>query len=817
MDTPRDIRYAWRGFTRNPGFTCVSLLSAALGIGAVTAVFSVADAVLLSPLPYPDAGRLAILWNRSPGLGIQRDWYSTAQFFDIRSGARSFDAVGIAIGGNYNLTGIPHPVRAGAVRVSSNILAMFGARAALGRVFDVGDDLPGRAATAVLTHGAWARWFGLDPKVLGRTLVLNGKGYPIVGVLQRGFELPKEVLPTLYGSELPDLFLPLPLDSAAANVRTHEDYNVVARLARGATADTAQTEMNVLTARLRRDHPDLYPPDGGLTFGVVPLFEQVSGEARRPVLIVLAAVGIVLLIACANLSNLLLSRGAARAREIQIRSAIGASRARLVRQLLTESVLITLGGGALGLLLAAWGVAWLRASGPGTVPRMDAVSLDLRAVLFTTVISLAAGAAAGLAPALRLSRTDPVAPQAADRVTGASLWGRGSSLRRWLVVAEAALSVMLLASAGLLVRSFRELARVPAGFDPSGVLTVGITVNGAKYDTRVAVQNAYRQLWARLDHLPGAEATGGISALPLSEMFSWGPVTVEGRALRPGESFINADQRIVAGRYFEALRIPLIEGRYFDERDNSDATRVAIVDEKMARELWPGQSAIGKRIRYGAARDDFPWMTVAGVVGNVKQDALDADSRIAVYMPHQQQPTREMNIVVRSKSRDRLAGAVREVVAGLDPGLPVYDVRTMESRVAASLARRRFATGLLEFAALLALLLAAAGVQGVMACAVNQGTRDIGIRMALGATRTGIAGMVLRGGLAMTAAGCAIGLTGAALLTRFMGSLLFGTHPLDPATFAATPAILLAVAAAAAWQPVRRAWRIEPVEALRME
>ncbi len=816
----QDIRYALRGFARSPGFTFAALLSAAFGIGATTAVFSVANAVLFRALPYSSADRLVVLWNRSPGLNITQDWFSTAQYFDIRSSAASFDNVAIAFGDNFNMTGIAEPVRVGAVRVSSNLLPLFGARAALGRLFISSDDAPGRAGTAVLTHGAWARWYGPDPGAVGKSIVLNGKSYQIIGVLPRGFALPKEVLPTLYGPAVPDLFLPLPLDAAAVNLRDHEDYNIVASLKKGSSARTAQAEMDALTARLRREHPDLYPPNGGLTFGVVPLFEQVSGGARRPLAILLASVGFVLLIACSNLANLLLSRGAARMQEILVRTAVGAPRSRIVRQLLTESLLIALGGGALGVLLAAWGVAWVRTLGPGSVPRLDTIGIDLRVLLFTAAIAALTGVLSGLAPALRLSRWGAGVglQQSGLRVAGGgSLWGRGNYLRRSLVVLEAALSVTLLIGAGLFIRSFATVREVTAGFDPHQVLTANLTMSGRKYDSRPSVVNTYRLLLDKLAQLPGVQASGGVSALPLSEMFAWGPVTVEGRALRPGESFINADQRSIAGRYFEAMRIPLVEGRFFDDRDTGDSARVAIVDDNMARQLWPGESAVRKRIRYGGINDKFPWMTVVGVVGRVKQDALDADSRIAVYMPHAQQPTRAMSIVVRGSAPTALAPALRQAISSLDPDLPVYDVRTMDERVAASLARRRFATGLLELSAALALLLSAAGIYGVMSGLVTQGTRDIGIRMALGATRADIARMVLGGGLTLSLAGATLGMAAAAGLTRFMASLLFGVHPMDPVTFIGTPVLLLSVAAAATYFPARRAWRTEPVAALRME
>ncbi len=577
-----DLRHALRGLVTSPGFTAAALLSLAIGIGANSALFSVTSALLLRPLPYKNADRLVILWNRSPGLNIAEDWFSTAQYFDIKTGHSGFEQVAIAIGGNFNLTGDGDPERVGVVQVSSNLLPMVGARPALGRLFVAEEDAPGHPRAAVLGYGIWTRRFGNDPGVVGRSLTLNGQPYTIAGVLPQDFSLPREVLPTLGVAEDGEIFLSLPLPATAATDRTREDYNIVGTLKSGVTVPRAQAEMDALTARLRRDFPNEYPPNSGLTFSIVPLLEQVVGNVRRALLILVGSVGFVLLIACANVANLLLSRALAREKEIAVRAALGASRSRIVRQLLTESLLLSLLGGALGVALAYAAVRGIHVLQPPGLPRLRDIAIDARV---------------GLAPAFAAGRLNVYGTlKDAARGSGAgALWGRGNRLRRLLVVSELALAVVLLVGAGLLIRSFARLQDVAPGFNPNGVLTVELTMNGRKYANGPAVVETYRQLWEKLDRLPGVTASGGVTALPLSGYFSWGPITIEGRALPPGERFVNADQRVVSGRYFEAMGIPLRSGRFFSEQDTTDHPRVVIIDEFMAAEMWPGQDPIGRR------------------------------------------------------------------------------------------------------------------------------------------------------------------------------------------------------------------------------
>jgi predicted permease len=820
----QDLRYAGRAFGRAPGFTLVGLLSLAIGIGANTAIFSVVSALLLRPLPYVNAERQVILWNTSPGLGITEDWFSTAQYFDIRAGVRSFESVAIAIGANLNLTGDGEPERIGAIRVSSNLLPMLGVRPLVGDLFSADDDRPGRTGKALLGFRTWTRRYGQDPRIVGRALTLNGQPFEVVGVLPSTFSLPREVMPTLGVVDDAEVVLPLPLPANAAEIRNREDYNILATLAPGATLDQARAELDTLTARLRRAHPDFYPPNGGLTFRALPLKEQAVGRARRALTVLMASVGFVLLIACANVANLLLARALARRKEIAVRAALGASRARIAGQLLTESVLLAVGGGVLGLLFAFACLEGIRFLGSASVPRLAEIALDGRVLLFTLGVSLVSGVLFGMAPAFRLSRLD-VHGSLKDVGRGSSgtgaVWGRGQRLRRLLVVAELALSVMLLVGAGLLVRSFVRLQSVSPGFDAARALTLELTMTGRKYNDADAVLQTYRALWERLGSLPGVAAVGGVTALPLSNMMAWGPITVGGRAAPEGEKFINADIRVVGGRYFEAMGIPLLQGRAFGEQDTRESQRVVIVDEHMAAQLWPGQDPIGRRIRTGGfdVTPDTPWMTVIGVAGRVKQDSLDGDPRMAYYRYHGQSPARAMNIVVRAADGEpaALGSAVRHAIRTLDPDLPIYKMRAMDERVSDALAERRFAMLLLTVFALLALVLAAVGVYGVLAYLVAQGTRELGIRLALGATPGALARLVVWQGVSVALAGVVLGLAGAFALTRFMRALLFGVAASDPVTFALIASALGVVALLASYLPARRAAAVDPLVSLRME
>jgi predicted permease len=817
----RDIRFALRSFGKNPGFALAAVLSLAIGIGANTSIFSVANALLFRPLPYQDSDRLVILWNRSPGLNIAEDWFSTAQYFDIKTAHHGFEQIAIAIGGNFNLTGPGDPERVGVVRISSNLLPMLGAQPALGRLLTSDEDSPGHPAAAVLTDGFWSRRFGRDPRVLGTSVLINGQSYEVVGILPQRFSLPHEVLPLLDGTEQAEIFVPLPLAPASSQVRTNEDYNLVGKLRPEVSLAQSQAEMDTITARLRRDYPDNYPPNGGLTFSLVPLLEQVVGHARRSLLVLLGSVAFVLLIACANVANLLLARAVARQQEIAVRTALGASHWHIVRQLLTESVLLSLCGGALGLLICTLSVKWIYMLGTNSIPRSQEVGIDGRVLLFTLAVSLFSGLLFGLAPAFRISRLDlnSTLKNTSRGAAGAgAIWGRGNNVRGLLVVSELALSVVLLIGAGLLIRSFARLQHVRPGFDPSGVLTFDLTMAGRKYADKQAILQTYRQLWERLEHSPGAKAAGGVTSLPLSQAFAWTPITVEGRTPLPGEKFLNADERLVGGHYFEAMGIPLRRGRLFTDEDDMTKPIVVIVDEYMADQLWPGQDPVGKRIHIVELPSKSPWQTVVGVVGRVKQDSLDSDPRIAFYLPHTQFPTRAMTSAFLSVTDPTaMAATVKTELRNLDADLPMYQVRTMAQRVDESLARRRFSMLLLGIFAGFALVLATIGIYGVMAYLVNQGTREIGIRMALGASPRNVLSLVVRQGMTLAVCGMLIGLGAALLLARLIRSQLFGVEVTDPVTFAAISALLLLIALLASYIPAQRAARIDPMVSLRCD
>jgi len=817
----RDLRYAFRAFGRSPGFAVAAILSLAIGIGANTAIFSITSALLLRPLPYKDADRLVIMWNTSPCLGITQDWFSSAQYFDIRNNHHGLEQVALAIGGNYNITGEGEPERVGVVRVSNNMLPMLGARPAQGRLFTPEDDRYGGPNVVILGYGIWARRYASNPQMVGRHITINSHVYEVIGVLPKDFSLPREVMPTLDGAEQSDLLLPMPQLPNLAEDRGHEDYNIIAKLRPGVTVEQARAEMDTITARLRQAHPEVYPPNGGLTFVILPLLEQVVGNVRHTLWLLLAAVGCVLLIACVNVANLLLSRAVGRQREVAIRSAVGASTGRIIRQLLTESVVLALCGGVLGVLFAFISIHWTHVLGPRSVPRLDEIGVRGDALLFTLLISVASGVLFGLAPALRVARVDLLTTlKDSDRGSaGASaMWGRGNNLRRLLVIAELAISVVVLIVAGLLLRSFVRLQHVSPGFNPGNVLTLELTLSGDKYKDPAVARSACRRILENLEHLPGATSAGGVSSLPLSDMFAWGPINVEGRVPPPGEKFINADERVVAGHYFETMQIPLIKGRLFNDQDTVDKPHVVLVDEFMAQQLWPNQDPLGKRISFGDLAAKPEWVTVVGVVGRIKQDALDSDSRIALYIPHSQYITRLFNIVLRTTTDPAsLTSAVAHELHEVDRDLPMYGVVTMEQRVAGSLARRRFTTVLLAMFAGFALALATIGIYGVMAYLVSQGTREIGIRIALGATQRTVLKLVVKQGMVLAVCGVAVGLIAALAFSRLVSGLLFGVKTTDPLTFVAITILLTVVALVASYIPARRAARIDPMISLRCE
>jgi len=796
------------------GFTAVAVVTLALGIGANSAIFSVVNGLLLRPLPYKDSDRLAIVWTHSPGANVAQDWPSPGQFSAVKSQTDVFEDLALARGMSLNLSGGETAERVEAVQATSNLFAMLGARPLLGRLFLPEEDSPGKPNTVVISHGLWQRRFGSDPNVIGRTITLNGQSGTVVGVMPQDFSLGYEVMPTVGAVQRPELFLPLPLTAEGMESQGDENYNVVARLKPDATVERAQTELDLVAGRLSQQFPEDYPQSRAFRLSVRPLLEQVVGDVRPALLVLLGAVGFVLLIACANVANLLLARAATREKEMAIRTAVGASRRRVVRQLLTESVVLACMGGALGLLVAFWGLDALRNLGPGNIPRLRDVGMDVRVLAFTFGVAVLTGVIFGLAPALRGSRVNL---SETLKEGGRSSVGGGGRLRGALVVVEIALSLVLLVGAGLLVRSFVRVQQVEPGFDARSVLSMRLSVAGTPYAGERGAE-FFRELLARVRALPGVESAGAASILPLGGGIGWGNITIEGYTPTNGQDLIQADQRVAGAGYFETMRVPLASGRYFGEQDTAGAQKVAVIDENMARTYWPGADPLGRRFKRGGPDNDTPWLTVVGVVANVKQYALDADSRVTFYTPHAQSPSGTMYVVARtSVEPTSLAAALTKEARAIEPNVPVFDVKTMEQRLSDSLARRRFAMTALGLFALVAMALAAVGIYGVMSYAVAQRTREIGVRVALGARGRDVLGLVIRQGMLLAALGIGLGLVGAAAVTRVMGSLLFGVGATDPLTFASIALLLAGAALLACYVPARRATKVDPMVALRYE
>jgi len=820
LNTLRQLaRHALRRLRVSPTATVVAVLSLGIGIGANSAVFGVADALVLRPLPYPDPGRIAIIWQRSPGLNVAQDWLSLGQYADIAGGNTTFEEVAAAIGTSFNLTGAGAPERVDGVRVSSSFFRIFGARTAMGRVFGADEDVPGQAPAAILTYGFWQRRFGGDPSVLGRTLTLNGNSVEIVGVMERGFTLSKDVMPAVNAIQRADLILPLPIPAAARNRRSGEDFDVFVRLKRGVPLARAQAEMDALAARMKEQYPANYPPNGGLTLSVVPLLSQVVGDVSLILRLLLGAAALVFLIACANVANLSLSQAAARERELAIRAAIGAGRRDLISQLVAESLALSLAGGLAGLVMAVAGIAALKAFGPANIPRLDEVGLDARMLAFTFTVAVLGGLAVGILPALHAAKADPNrALREGGNAVGGSAFGH-PRLRRALAAGEIGLSLILLVGAVLLFRSYRGISSADPGFDPHNTLSLRITLPGTRYADRDAVAAFYRSLEDRVRELPGVQHVGTNYQLPLSTVaLAWEPIGVEGYAPpTPGDSLIISSSAYVSSDYFNAMGIPLVSGRFFDDRDDRNGEPTVIVDDHLAARFWPGENPLGKRLRQGAGG---PWRTVVGVVANTKQYELLAQPPITVFFPSLWYTLPSRFVVVRTAADGAAAGLigpVTRVIHALDPDLPVYDVSTMDDRVHDSLARRRLAMSLLGVFALFAGVLAVIGVYGVVGYWVHQRTREIGIRVALGASRENVYALVSREVGVILGVGLAAGLGGAALLTRLLESMLFGVGAGDPGTFTMALLVLAAAAALAAWVPARRAVRVSPMIALRAE
>jgi predicted permease len=804
----QDLRYGLRMLRKSPGVTVLILLSLAIGIGANTALFSVTNTLLLKPLPYPRPDRLALLWLRSPGIGIPQDWPSPGQYHDIRTQNHVFDQTAILIDDSFALGGMSRALKVDAIEASSSFLPMLGAKPLLGRIFLPAEDHHG-GDTVVLTYGFWKDVFGGDRNILGRNLQLNGKAHTIIGVLTPDFRLNHEAIPTIGGIEQPQIFLPLPMDSAEETNYGPEDFNILARLKPGVTPQQAQADIDRIAARLRIEKHR----DPSFTISVVPLMEQVVGNVRGSLLVLFGAVGFVLLIACTNVANLLLSRASSRQKEIAVRSALGAGRRRVIRQLLTESLLLSLLGGAAGLTIAAVCLEAIRTMHPGNIPRLDELGMDYRVFAFASAISILTGIAFGLLPALRVTRVDLnttlKAGSRGAREGGLSL--RRDHLRGVLVIGELAISLPLLIGAGLLVRSFARILDVPPGFNPDHVVSMQLSAEGIKYQDHGQRVQFYNALEQRMRQLPGVTSEGLVSALPLTPAVGWGGVSVEGYVPPPNQPEIQVDKRGSSVDYFRTMQIPLVEGRWFTPDDMEKPASV-VVDAKMAHFFWPHGSALGKHVRSG---DKQPWLTVIGVVGIVKEYGLDEDTRMVMYLPYFS--TTSYLVARTSSDPVQMAQTIVSQIHSIDPELPVYNIATMDQRLTDSLARQRFSMSMLAAFALFAMLLAAVGLYGVMAYLVAQGTGEIAIRMALGAQRSSVLRMILRQGMLLASAGIVLGLAGAAVLTRLMASLLFHVSAYDVATFSAVASLLLGVALTACVFPALKATRVQPMQALRVE
>jgi putative ABC transport system permease protein len=811
MDTLlRDVRYSLRRLRHSPGFATIVVLTLALGIGANTAIFSVVNAVLLRPLPYHEPERLVTINHFYPSLDDLEAPVSAMGFRDYRDRTRSFEGVAVETGWSANLTGTGEPERVPASRVSGAYFRVFGVPAQLGRALLPEEDEPGRNRVVVLSDGMWRRVFGGERSVIGRTVQLNGEGYQIVGVMPPGFRG--------FFNNQADLWTPLALrpDQFDPNNYTNEYLNLSARLRPGVTLEQARTEMTAFAEQLRRDYPGNIPTQW--TLRVKSLNELATGRIRTALLVLLGAVGFVLLIACANVANLLLARAASRTKEIAIRSALGAERWSLARQLLTESVLLALVGGVLGLALAYATVRSLVATIPN-LPRADEIGVDATVMLFTLAVSVLTGLLFGLAPAIGSTRAN-LQETLKEGGRSAAADVSGSTVRRALVVAEVALALTLLVGAGLMLRSVARLQGVNPGFDPDRLLTFNLSLPRAKYPSDTAQALFFERAMEVIAAVPGVRGAGATSELPFGGGWSTGGFTIEGYQPPDGQPGPWGDIRIVTPGFFQALRIPLRQGRVIEERDGLGAPPVAVVDEELVRRYFPNESPIGKRLTFGPAPGDTVprWITIVGVVGHTMHEGLDAEPRIQLYLPHALAGGGLMSVAVRA-SGDPLAltGAVRRAIHSVDPDMPMSTIRTMDDLLEASLGQRRLSMILLGGFSGIALLLASIGIYGVMSHSVTQRRRELGIRMALGAARSRVLALIVRQGMTLALLGVGIGLAGAFALTRLLESQLYGVTATDPATFALVALTLTGVALAAMLVPGVRATRVDPGVVLREE
>jgi putative ABC transport system permease protein len=796
----QDARYAWRGMVKARGLTTVAVVTLALGIGANTAIFTVINALLLRPLPYPEPARLVIVWQdmRARG-GPATEWTGPSQQFDWKAQTGVFQSLTSIRGWSASVAGGDMPESLLGEQATFDYFDVAGTRPALGRAFTQSDDIPNAARVVVLSHGLWMRRFGGDRGVIGRAIPINGESHEIIGVMPAGFT-------PVY---IPDAAMWRPLRLRRDNPsRNSAIFHTFGRLQPGVTIDQARARLDLLAKQLQQAHPE---SDTGKGINPVPLQEQRVGSMKPSLFMLQGAVAFVLLIACVNIANLLLSRASGRSAEIAVRRALGADRRRIIRQLLTESVLLALIGGAMGALVGSWGVSALKSLAPDGTPRMSEVGIDARVLAFTAVLSLVTGLVFGLVPAVHAAR---------DRFTGALKQGGrgptgdgGGRTRRALIVAELALALVLLVGGGLLLRTFLALQRVDLGFNPAQTLTGFILPPPAVYKTDAQRLAFYDAILARTAALPGVKQAAFTSVLPLSGD-SDTDFLIEGRPAptRSADAFITW-YRVVSANYFATTGIPLKRGRLFTDRE---AEPTVVVNESMAARFWPTEDAIGRRIRIGG--DRAPWVTIVGIVADVRMRGARKDTVVETYIPYWHNPEPGINIVLKTAGDPHaLAEPLRRTVKDVDPGIAVASVETMDEILAQSIGSPRFYATLVAIFAALALVLAAVGIYGVMSYAVTQRTQEIGVRLALGAAERQIFALVVGESLRLAAVGLALGLAGSIALGKAIAGMLFGVAATDLATFAVTATLLTGVAFLAAYLPARRAMRIDPMEALRVE
>ena len=807
----QDLAFALRLLRNNPLFMVIALLTLAVGIGANTAIFSVVKAVLLQALPYREAERVVVVWNGYDQPGLEQAAIAAAEFADIREQQRAFDGVSAINRQRMNLVGEGEPEQVVGYSVSPNLFGLLGVTPQLGRGFSTDDGQEGSEKVVLLSHALWMRRFGGDPSVVGRSIQLGGRLRTVIGVMPAGVGFPDAPVGFLSGRG--EVWVPYGWEQARAESRGDQYLGVIARIRSGVAVEQARADLDAISGRFRAQYPDRYT--GAVRWGLamVPLRHQMVGDVRTALLLLLGAVGLVLLIACVNMANLLLTRGAVRQRELAMRGALGAGRGRLVRQLLTESMLLSLTGGALGVLLAWWGVRTLVRLDPGNIPRLDGVGIDGGVLLFSLGVAAATGLVFGLMPALHLSRL--------DLRTVLQSGGRGSSMgrgyrrfRNVLVMAEVAMAFMVLVQAGLLVRSFAALQRVDPGFRAEGVLSMQLSIPSAKYDSPEKKAGFYRELQSRVAALPGAQKASAVYPVPMGGEGWSGSFIVETQPLGPSDPEPHAEYAVAMPGYFRTMGIPLLEGRDLTDRDTAGAPEVVVVDEWLARRHWPGQSAIGKRINL-IGREVGEWATVVGVVAHVRNTGPQEEGEPQIYMPFLQRPQGALFVVTRSTAASALIPALRSTVREVDPDQPIRALKPMSQLVNGAVARQRFNMLLLSLFAVVALVLAVVGLYGMMAGLVSQRLHEIGIRLALGGSQNHALGLILATGLRIVLAGLVVGLAGAFVLSKAVAGLLFSTETTDPLTYGTIAALVLLVSLLATWIPAQRATRIDPLEALR--